>query len=251
MLATEAHLPFDIKLGDCFDLMGDIPDKSIDLIICDLPYGTTRNKWDTPLNLDALWQHYRRVIKPNGAVLLFAQMPFSITLGASNIKNLRYELIWHKTRPTGFLNANKMPLKAHEQILVFYERLPTFNQQKRYGFENYDKANCTKSTNYDLTYRVGTKTVVTDGSRCPIDVLEFSGEGGLHPTQKPVPLLEWLIKTYSNEGETILDNCMGSGSTGVAAINLKRRFIGMELDAKYFDIARARLEKAAYNVYST
>ena len=229
--------------GDCLEVMKNIPSASVDMILCDLPYGTTRNKWDTCLNLSKLWEQYKRIIKDNGAIVLFSQMPFTAALVMSNPKMFRYEWIAEKSLATGFLNAKRMPMKAHENILVFYKKLPTYNAQM------------TKGKPYSITRRdiggqylhnfesIETKN---EGTRCPRDVLRdlwqpYCGGKMYHPTQKPVPLLEYLIKTYTNEGDTVLDNCMGSGSTGVACVNTKRDFIGVELDENYFDIARRRI----------
>ena len=229
--------------GDCLEVMKNIPSASVDMILCDLPYGTTHNKWDTCLNLGKLWEQYKRIIKDNGAIVLFSQMPFTAALVMSNPKMFRYEWIAEKSLATGFLNAKRMPMKAHENILVFYKKLPTYNAQM------------TKGKPYSITRRdiggqylhnfesIETKN---EGTRCPRDVLRdlwqpYCGGKMYHPTQKPVPLLEYLIKTYTNEGDTVLDNCMGSGSTGVACVNTKRDFIGVELDENYFDIARRRI----------
>ena len=229
--------------GDCLEVMKNIPSASVDMILCDLPYGTTRNKWDTCLNMGKLWEQYKRIIKDNGAIVLFSQMPFTAALVMSNPKMFRYEWIAEKSLATGFLNAKRMPMKAHENILVFYKKLPTYNAQM------------TKGKPYSITRRdiggqylhnfesIETKN---EGTRCPRDVLRdlwqpYCGGKMYHPTQKPVPLLEYLIKTYTNEGDTVLDNCMGSGSTGVACVNTKRDFIGVELDENYFDIARRRI----------
>lgn len=238
----------DINLlqGDCLELMKDIPDCSIDMILCDLPYGTTRNKWDVVIPLDKLWNDYERVIKDNGAIVLFSQMPFTAELVLSNKKLFKYEWIWQKTIGTGFLNAKKMPLKIHENICIFYKKLPTYNPIMRKGFKPYKIKSGKASQNYGEQVQVET---ISDGTRYPIDIIEFptvnmmSKEKCGHPTQKPVSLLEYLIKTYTNEGETVLDNCMGSGSTGVACIHTNRNFIGMELDKNYFDIAKERIEK--------
>lgn len=225
--------------GDCLELMKDIPDKSVDLILCDLPYGTTHNKWDTVISFDKLWAQYNRIIKDNGAILLFSQMPFGANLIMSNPKMFRYEWIWEKTQATGHLNAKKMPMKAHENILVFYKHLPTYNPQMRTGFKAYTQKSGRASSNYGSQIQVITEN---NGERYPIDIVEFEKDSDkLHPTQKPVVLLEYLIKTYTNEGDTVLDNCMGSGSTGVACKNTNREFIGMELDEKYFKIACDRI----------
>ena len=256
----------ELRQGDCLGLMKDIPSKSIDLILCDLPYGTTRNKWDSVIDLELLWEQYNRVIKDRGAILLFAQTPFDKVLGVSNLKHLRYEIIWQKTAPTGFLNAKKMPMnakkmpmKAHENILVFYKKLPTYNPQKTQGHPRKvaSKESRTKSIerqklkvdNKDSNYNFyGESSTGYDSTeRYPLSVQIFAKDQqkeNYHPTQKPVALLEWLLKTYTHEGDLVLDNCMGSGSTGVACVNTKRNFIGMELTEHYFDIAKERIEKA-------
>lgn len=227
--------------GDCLELMKDIPNKSIDLILCDLPYGTTQNKWDTVIPFDKLWAQYNRIIKDNGAILLFSQMPFGANLIMSNPKMFRYEWIWEKDNSTGFLNANKMPLKKHENILVFYKHLPTYNPQKTKGTP-YTCKQGHGSSSWNYNEEQGGHTTINNGDRYPIDIIEFQRDkDGLHPTQKPVALLEYLIKTYTNEGDTVLDNCMGSGSTGMACKNTNREFIGMELDEKYFKVACERL----------
>ena len=232
----------DIKKGDCLELMKDIPDKSVDMVLCDLPYGTTRNKWDSVIPLNKLWEQYERIVKDNGAIVLFSQMPFSAELVHSNLKLFKYEWIWQKDNGTGFLNAKKMPLKIHENILVFYKKLPLYNPQMRTGFKPYKCKQGRHSTNYGA-YEQGHITE-SNGERYPIDIIEFKKDSGLHPTQKPVELLEYLIKTYTNENETVLDNCMGSGSTGVACINTNRDFIGYELNEEYFNIAQNRLREA-------
>ena len=231
-----------IKQGDCLELMKEIPDKSIDMILCDLPYGTTRNKWDSVIPLNKLWKQYERIIKDNGAIVLFSQMPFSAELVHSNLKLFKYEWIWQKDNGTGFLNAKKMPLKIHENILVFYKKLPLYNPQMRTGFKPYKCKQGRHSTNYGA-YEQGHITE-SNGERYPIDIIEFKKDSGLHPTQKPVELLEYLINTYTNEDDVVLDNCMGSGSTGVACINTNRDFIGYELNEEYFNIAQNRLREA-------
>ncbi len=244
----------NIYLGDCLEVMADIKDKSIDMILCDLPYGTTRCKWDSVINLEKLWEHYCRVIKDNGAIVLFAQTPFDKVLGSSNLEMLRYEWIWEKTQATGHLNAKKMPMKAHENILVFYKNLPVYNPQKTVGHapvNTYTKYIATQN-NSEL-YGELSKEISGGGNteRYPRSVQIFSSDKQkehLHPTQKPVKLLEYLIKTYTNKGETVLDNCIGSGSTAVAAININRNFIGIEKEFKYYEIALNRLKvKATVN----
>lgn len=235
----------ELKQGDCLALLPSIPDGSIDMILCDLPYGTTQNKWDSIIPLNLLWPQYERVIKDNGAIVLTAQTPFDKVLGVSNLQLLRYEWVWEKTTATGHLNAKKMPMKAHENILVFYKKLPTYNPQKTTGHKpvnSYTKHQADGS-NYGAT-RVG---ISGGGSteRYPRSVLQFPTDKqklSLHPTQKPVALMEYLIRTYTNKGEIVLDTTMGSGSVGVAAKNTGRSFIGMELDKKYYDIAVKRLE---------
>ena len=213
-----------------------LPSGSVDMILCDLPYGTTRNKWDSIIPLDDLWGHYKRIIKKNGAIVLFAQTPFDKVLGASNLEMLKYEWVWQKENGTGFLNAKKMPMKIHENILVFYQELPTYNPQMRTGFKPYTQKSGRGSSNYGEQVSVVTEN---SGERYPIDVLEFPRDKGkLHPTQKPVALLEYLIRTYTDEGDTVMDNCMGSGSTGVACVNTRRNFIGIELDPNYFETAK-------------
>lgn len=231
--------------GDCLELMCNIPDKSIDMILCDLPYGTTQNKWDSVIPFNLLWCQYRRIIKDNGAICLFGQGLFTANLICSNKEMYRYDLIWEKTKAGGFLNARRMPLQAHENISVFYKKLPVYNPQMEAG-KPYIKKAVTNGDgkNYGKFDRVG-EIAVNEGTRFPRSVIKISNDNhkSLHPTQKPVELLEWLIRTYTNENETILDNCMGSGSTGVACINTNRKFIGMELDNTYFEIAKKRIEE--------
>ena len=235
-----------IKHGDCLELMQEVPAGSVDMILCDLPYGTTANKWDVRIDTALLWAEYERIIKANGAIVLFAQVPFNITLGNSNRRLLRYEWVWVKEQGTGFLNAKKMPLKIHENILVFYKRLPTYNPQFTKG-----KPYTTNGTgNHSSNYRKGRAfNTVNTGTRCPVDVLYFPREKEkLHPTQKPLALCEYLIKTYTNEGDTVLDNCMGSGTTCVAAANTKRHFIGFELCREYYEIAKNRIYKSSKTI---
>lgn len=233
--------------GDCLELMREIPDKSIDMILCDLPYGTTKNRWDSVIDFSALWDCYNRVIKDNGAIVLFSSQPFTSRLVMSNIKYYRYEWIWRKTQAKGHLNAKKMPLRAHENIEVFYKKPPTYNPQFTHGHKRkvttriYTRANdgngCygkeNRNDHYDST------------DRYPVDVQTFSNGDQTkryHTTQKPVDLLAYLILTYTNPGETVLDNCMGSGSTGVACLHTGREFIGVELDPDIYQIAKARIE---------
>lgn len=229
--------------ADCFDIFPEIPDGSVDMILCDLPYETTQNEWDVGLPLDLLWSHYKRIIKQNGAILLTAQLPFDKVLGMSNINMLRYEWIWVKNNPTGFLNANKMPLKSHENILVFYRRLPTYNPQKTQGHPpvNHYKKLSSDGSNYG-----NTKVGIEGGGqtdRFPTDVLYFQrDQKRFHPTQKPVALFEYLIKTYTNEGALVVDNCAGVATTAVAAIKNKRNFIAIEKEEKWVKIGKQRLQ---------
>lgn len=230
--------------GDCLDLMKQIPDASVDMILCDLPYGTTQNKWDTVLPLDQLWAHYWRVARPTAAVLLMAQTPFDKVLGMSCIERLRYEWIWEKTAATGFLNAKKAPLKAHENILVFYDRLPAYVPQMSDGaiIKRVRASFAGHGANYGKTHSI--RAPYESAQRYPRSVLRYPKDNRLtaqHPTQKPVALMEYLIRTYTNEGETVLDNCMGSGTTGVACVNTGRHFIGIERDPAYFEICKSRM----------
>jgi len=236
---------FQLQQGDCLDIMPAIPDGTVDMVLCDLPYGVTaRNQWDDIIPADKLWAQYTRVLKPNGAVALTATQPFAshvVTSGPTGW--FKYEWIWRKTLGTGFLNAKKQPLRNHEQVLVFYRAQPTYNPQMRLGFKPYSCKQGRSSTNYG--YISAHHLTVSDGSRYPVTVLEFAYDPEkLHPTQKPVALMEYLIRTYTNEGETVLDNCMGSGTTGVACVNTARNFIGIEKDPKYFEIAEKRIRDA-------
>jgi len=234
----------DLRCGDCLEVIKDIPDGSVDMILADPPYGTTsRNKWDVVIPFEPMWEQLNRVIKDNGAIVLFSQLPFSCELIQSNRKYFRYEWIWEKTNAVGFLNANRMPLRAHENILVFYKRLPIYNPQKTKG-EPYKR----KSHGQTMNYGVLNSDLVTEnntGDRYPRDVIKFDNNGNnfkkVHPTQKPVDLCEYFIKTYTKENETVLDFVMGSGTTGVACKNLNRNFIGIELDEKYFKAAKERI----------
>lgn len=225
---------------DCLKGMKKIPDKSIDMILCDLPYGTTRNKWDTIIPLDKLWEQYERIIKDNGAIVLTSSQPFTTILGNSNLKNLRYEWIWNKSNSTGFQQAKKRPLKKHENILVFYKRQPTYNPQ---GLEIYNKIN-RRSGSGENWNESKQNSYVQKYTNYPTQTLNFKyDKTKYHPTQKPVALFEYLIKTYTNEGETVLDNCMGSGTTAIGCMNANRNYIGFELDKNYFELANERIEK--------
>ena len=236
--------------GDCLELMKDIPDKSIDLILCDLPYGTTRNSWDEVIPFDKLWAQYNRIIKDNGAILLFAQGKFYVNLVNSNMKMFRYDLVWDKELVSGFLNAKRMPLRRHEQVAVFYKHLPTYNPQFTQGKPLHSKGTAYKEK--ELTNNNYGDFKATDDDRAgstekyPTSIMKFQKPHPsvcVHPTEKPVALLEYLVKTYTNEGDVVLDNCMGSGSTGVACQNTNREFIGMELDEDYYKLACERIKK--------
>ena len=239
---------------DCLEGMKRIPDGSVDCIICDLPYEVLNKsnpdaQWDRIIPFDALWAQYERIIKINGAIVLFAQGMFTAKLMMSNERLWRYNLIWDKIKISGFLNANRMPLRSHEDILVFYKSLPTYNPQMEKcepHKRNHSKGNL-KSPQKNRCYGsfVETPTIISD-EKFPKSIVSIAKEHKVghffHPTQKPVALLEYLIKTYTNEGETVLDNCMGSGTTAIAAIRTKRNFIGFELNKEYFDIANKRIK---------
>ncbi len=238
--------------GDCLELMQELPDKSVDMVLCDLPYGTTQCKWDSVIPFEPLWIQYRRIVKHDGAIVLFGMEPFSSALRMSNLSMFKYDWIWDKVKGTGFLNAKKQPMRCHEVISVFYDKQCTYNPQMTSGHERKissaeSKRGCRKTdaygehglTSYDST------------ERYPRSIQVFSADvqkSSLHTTQKPVALLEYLILTYTNRGDVVLDNCMGSGSTGIAAYRTGRKFIGMELDEKYFDIAKNRIEKESAQV---
>ena len=247
MIKMLENKDYELWNGDCLELMNNIPDKSIDMILCDLPYGTTHCKWDSIIPLDELWIHYKRIIKDNGAILLFAQTPFDKVLGSSNLQMLKYEWIWEKTQATGHLNAKKMPMKAHENILVFYKKLPTYNPQMTEGhtpIHSYTKYISTQN-NTEIYGRMNRE--ISGGgetTRYPRSVLTFASDKQtcyLHPTQKPLVLCEYMVKTYTNEGDLVLDSCMGSNTTGLACKNLKRRYIGIEKDEDIFKIAKERI----------
>ena len=232
-------MTIEIIHGDCLDVMDYIPSGSIDLVLCDLPYGTTQNKWDSVLPLDQLWAYYWRVLKHNGAIVLTAAQPFSTSLIVSSLANFRYALVWDKTQITGFLNAKRQPLRRHEDVCVFYRAQPTYNPQFSEG-RPYKITRKHGTENYGAQSENGTES---DGRRYPTSIINIPQnrvENG-HPTQKPVALMEYLIRTYTNEGDTVLDNTMGSGTTGVACQNTGRNFIGIELDRTYYEHARSRL----------
>lgn len=232
-----------IKQGDCLELMKDIPNESIDMILCDLPYGVTRCEWDIKIPWEPLWQSYERIIKPNGAICLFSQMPFTAELVQSNRKLYRYEWIYEKTSPVGFLNANRMPMKSHESIQVFYKHLPIYNPQMTTGKQHRRGGNARASDCYG---DFGLLPEQKSTEYYPTDIIRFSNGNRMHGhnTAKPVDLLSYLIRTYTNPGDIVLDNCMGSGSTCVAAIQTGRRYIGMELNSDFFGTAKKRIVQA-------
>lgn len=232
---------------DCLIGMQRIPSGSVDMVLCDLPYGTTQNKWDSVIPMDALWAQYKRIVKDNGAIVLTAQTPFDKVLGASNLGMLRYEWIWQKNKATGHLNSKKMPLKEHENILVFYKNLPVYNPQ---GIVKLDEPVVRKGKDNGTNYGKSDKDALRHFTNYPRDVLRFDSVAAtVHPTEKPVALFEYLIRTYTNKGDTVLDNCMGSGTTAVACVNTKRNFIGFELDKGYYDIIMDRLELLCPSVF--
>jgi len=225
--------------GDCLIEMKNIETKSIDLILCDLPYGMTKNSWDAVIPFDKLWIEYNRIIKDNGAIILFGSQPFTSIMITSNLPMFRYSLVWEKNKFSDFLNAKRKPMKTNEDIAIFYKKQPTYNPQYWYSTP-YTRWNTQSAVDKQTNYGSHKENFVEslDGKRLPTTVLKFNRvERPKHPTQKPVDLLEWLIKTYTNEGDVVLDNCMGVGSTGVACKNLKRSFIGIELEKKYYEIA--------------
>ena len=236
--------------GNCLEVMKTIQDKSIDAIITDPPYGTTACKWDSVIPFDLMWEQLNRIIKPNGAIVLFGSEPFSSALRMSNIKNYRYDWIWEKTLFSNFALVKKQPAKLHENICVFYKKQPTYNPQMIKGKPYKDKVRSrTMGVIGDV---IGEKkAIINKGTRYPSTIQKYSNGNNksVHPTQKPIALMEYLIKTYTNENETVLDFTMGSGSTGVACVNTNRKFIGIEKDDKYFDIAEQRIKEAEYKLF--
>ena len=221
--------------GDCLEEMKKIEDGSVDMILADPPYGTTACKWDSVIPLEPMWEQLKRIIKPNGAIVMTASQPFTTTLIASNMKMFKYCWVWKKSKPTGHLNAKKQPLRTYEDVVVFYDSQCIYNPQ---GIKPTDKVvSRTNRGNYGECSKTTRQTV----TNYPRNIVEFPSIDGVHQTQKPVALMEYLIKTYTNEGETVLDFTMGSGTTGVACKNLNRSFIGIELDPEYFKIAQERI----------
>lgn len=233
-----------LACGDCLEVMEKLPDGCVDMVLCDLPYGNTRNAWDVKIDMDTLWKQYRRIVKATGAIVLFGSGMFTAEMMYSNQNDWRYNLIWEKTTPTGFLNAKRMPLRAHEDIMIFYQKSPVYHpimsDGKRKVSTMQHKRNCKGGSSYGKY-----KAIDYDSDkRYPRSVLHFPTDKqkcALHPTQKPVALLEYLIRLYTDEDDLILDNCMGSGSTGVAALRSGRRFIGIEIDPDMYSIAEKRI----------
>lgn len=234
----------NLLLGDCLDLLPTIADDSVDMLLVDLPYGTTACKWDSIIPLDKLWEQYNRICKESAAMVFTAAQPFTTILAASNIQNLKYEWIWEKPQGTNPMNAKVMPLKSHENILVFYRKKPIYNPQMWYSTPYSGFKSDTAKIGEVYGQAQSKHRDNPEGSRYPKTVLKFKQEKGLHPTQKPVELMEYLIKTYTNPGNTVLDNTMGSGSTGVAAVQCGRKFIGIEMDSEYYKVAKQRIESA-------
>ena len=234
----------NLHLGDCLDILPTLADNSVDMVLVDLPYGTTACKWDSIIPLDKLWEQYNRICKEDGAMVFTAAQPFTTILATSNLENFRYEWIWEKPQGTNPMNAKVMPLKSHENILVFYRKKPIYNPQMWYSTPYSGFSSDTSKIGEVYGSAKSKHRDNPEGSRYPKTVLRFKQEKGLHPTQKPVDLMEYLIKTYSNENDTIFDGFMGSGTTGVACKNLNRNFIGIELDEGYFKIAEKRIKEA-------
>ncbi len=235
----------NIYLGDCMELMNGIPSGSVDAVICDPPYGTTRNRWDSVLPFEALWRQYERIVKETGPVILFGQGMFTARLMMSKPGWWRYNLVWNKTQPSGFLNAHRMPLRSPEDICVFYRKLPVYHPIMTKGVRKVSaassKKNCVRTTNYGSH---GLKDYDSD-MRYPTSVLSFPKDvqhSAIHPTQKPVALIEWLIQTFTNPGDIVLDNCSGSGTTAIASMNAQRRYICIENDPEYYRLSLARVE---------
>jgi site-specific DNA-methyltransferase (adenine-specific) len=229
--------------GDCLAVLKTLPDHSVDMVLTDLPYGMTKNKWDVVIPFEPMWKEITRVTKPTAAIVLFANNPFGAMLIASNVKQYRYSLVWEKNKFSDFLNAKRKPMKIHEDIHVFYRKQPTYTPQYTKG-DPYVRWNTQSAVNSQTNYgkHKENHVVNTEGTRLPTTVLKFSRvERPVHPTQKPVDLLQWLIRTYTNPGQSVLDICMGSGSTGVAAKSIGRTFIGIELDPEYHEISLKRI----------
>ena len=248
-------MDIDLRLGDCLEVMKTIEDNSIDAIITDPPYGTTACKWDSVIDFELMWEQLNRIIKPNGAIVLFGSEPFSSALRMSNIKNYKYDWVWEKSKATGHLNSKKRPLVKHELIHLFYKKQPTYNPQ---GLIKKDKPTISKGNRGKKgvgssgdVYGEAVKDAIQTHTGYPLSIQRFNVDmkAEFHPTQKPVPLLENLIKTYTNENETVLDFTMGSGSTMVACKNTNRNGIGIEKEEKYFKIAKERIKETEYKLF--
>ncbi len=246
-------MKFNLMLGDCLERMKEIPDGSVDMVLTDPPYGTTACKWDSIIPLEPMWEQLKRVIKPNGAIAMTANQPFTTTLIASNMKMFKYCWVWEKNRPSGFVQCKNKPMTKHEDICVFSDGVTVHKGQSKKRMAYYPQglirvdrvgrgATPSKGAGGITKRPSHKKEVYQEFTNYPDTVLKFDSARGLHPTQKPVALMEYLIKTYTNEGETVLDFTMGSGTTGVACVNTNRNFIGIELDQGYFDIAKQRIE---------
>jgi site-specific DNA-methyltransferase (adenine-specific) len=237
-----------LLLGDCLERMGEIPDGAVDMVLCDLPYGTTACKWDSVIPFEPLWAHYRRVTKPNAAIVLTASQPFTTVLIASNIHEFRYSWVWEKDAGSNFATVRFQPMKEHEDVCVFYRHTATYNPQlqERTGSRKGRATTTVDSGRTNSVYgtQAGRGVLHVPELRSPRSIQRFARERGMHPTQKPVALMEYLIRTYTNEGDTVLDNTMGSGTTGVACANTGRKFIGIERDEAYFAIAERRVAGA-------
>jgi len=239
-----------VILGDCLEVMKNIPDGSVDMILCDLPYGTTQNEKDVKIPFDGLWKQYERIIKPNGAIVLFCQGLFYIDLVNSKRKLFRYDLVWDKQLTSGFLNANRMPLRAHEQIAVFYKKLPTYNPQYSTGIPLHSKGKTYmdkehKNENYG-DFKMTDDSRAGSTQKYPRSILSFQKPHpsiAKHRTEKSIECLEWLIKTFTNEGEVVLDNAAGSGTTAIASINTKRNYIAIEKDKFYYNMINDRINE--------
>jgi site-specific DNA-methyltransferase (adenine-specific) len=253
-----------VILGDCLIEMQNIPDKSIDMILCDLPYGTTACKWDVIIPFEPLWEQYKRIIKDNGAIVLTASQPFTTKLISSNFEMFKYEWIWNKNTTSGFALAKKQPMKNHENILVFYKEQPTYNPIKEprdmseeskkrmnYEFSSTKGINQINGGIKKVKYEPGDKQLCYPKTVQKINNIVNNNSGRAHPTQKPVALFEYLIKTYTNEGDLVIDNCAGSGTTAIACINTNRNYILIEKEEKYFDIINKRIEDAKNNLFFT
>lgn len=246
---TKIMSKFELHHGDCLEVMLYMPDASVDMVLCDLPYGTTACAWDSVIPFDRLWAEYRRVTKPNAAIVLTASQPFTTALIASNMGEFKYAWVWRKSKGAGFLNAKNAPVKMHEDVAVFSKGTTANRSDKRMNYNPQGLVRVDRRRKQPKACdSVGTRPsrqsdYVQEYAGYPSSILDVPNDGGgHHPTQKPVALMEYLIRTYTNEGETVLDNCMGSGTTGVACINTGRRFIGIEREEAYFNIAKARIE---------